>query len=178
MSGRKELLLGCGSSREKKLAHPSHRSWEGLVRLDFAPTHHPDVLHDLAKLPLPFDDDTFDEVHAYDVMEHVGQQGDWRFFFAQWQDLWRILKDGGRFFGISPHWSSPWAWMDPGHTRAMGPEMLVFLNQLEYAQVGKTPMTDYRFCYAGDFDIEHAQIDANKQFSWVLRAVKPARKVL
>ena len=178
MTERRELLLGCGSSREKKLSHPDHREWAGLTRLDFNAYHAPDIIHDLARLPLPFDDDSFDEVHAYDVMEHIGQQGDWQFFFAQWQDLWRILKDGGRFFGISPHWSSPWAWMDPGHTRAMGPEMLVFLNQLEYAQVGKTPMTDYRFCYRGDFDIEFAQIDANKQFSWVLRAVKPARKAM
>jgi SAM-dependent methyltransferase len=172
---RRELLLGCGSNSEKKLMHPDHREWSGLVRLDINPDHAPGVIHDMAKLPLPFPDDTFDEVHCYDTMEHVGAQGDWRFFFAQWQDLWRILKDGGRFFGISPHWSSPWAWMDPGHTRAMGPEMLTFLCQPQYAQVGHTPMTDYRFCYRGDFDVEHATVDANKQFRWVLRAVKPAR---
>jgi SAM-dependent methyltransferase len=173
---RKELLLGCGSNPLKKMGHPDHREWSGLVRLDFNDAHQPDVVHDLSVLPLPFADDSFDEVHAYDVMEHIGTQGDWRFFFAQWQDIWRILKHGGRFYGLSPHWSSPWAWMDPGHTRAMGPEMLVFLDQLEYAQVGKSPMTDYRFCYAGDFHTEWAQVDAAKQFSWVLRAVKPARR--
>lgn len=174
---RKELLLGCGSSREKKIGHPSHLKWEGLVCLDFNAVHCPDVLHDMGNLPLPFDDDTFDEVHCYDAMEHVGAQGDWRFFFAQWQDMWRILKDGGRFFGISPHWSSPWAFMDPGHTRAMGPEMLTFLSQPQYAQVGGTAMTDYRFCYGGDFEIEHTQVDDNRQFIWALRAVKPARRV-
>lgn len=173
---RRELLIGCGSNREKKLAHPDHREWSGLVTLDMNPAHKPDVLHDLNIVQLPFPPDYFDEIHAYDVMEHLGSQGDWAFFFAQWNDIWRTLKDGGRFFGLSPHWSSPWAWMDPGHTRAIGPEMLVFLCQPEYAQVGHTPMTDYRFCYSGDFDVEYSNINpSTKQFSWVLRAVKPAR---
>jgi SAM-dependent methyltransferase len=174
---RRELLLGCGSNSTKKIGSEDHRDWAGLVRLDFNDAHKPDVVHDLAKLPLPFEDNSFDEVHAYDVMEHIGLQGDWRFFFAQWQDLWRVLKPDGRFFGISPHWSSPWAWMDPGHTRAMGPEMLVFLCQPEYRQVGTTPMSDYRFCYSADFDIEFADVDSLRRFTWVLRAVKPARVV-
>ena len=108
-------------------------------------------------------------------MEHVGQQGDWRFFFNQWSDIWRILKPGGRFFGISPHWSSPWAWMDPAHTRAIGPEMLIFLDQRQYDQVGKSPMTDYRFCYQADFEVEHERITEQRQFEWVMRAVKPSR---
>src|SRR5262249_46652193 len=142
-----ELLLGCGSSRIKKLARPDRPEWDGLVTLDFATTHGPDVVHDIGALPLPFPDESFDEIHAYEVMEHVGRQGDWRFFFAQWSDMWRLLKPDGHFFGTSPHWSSPWAWMDPGHTRAMGPEQFAFLHQPNYAQVGITTMTDYRFIY-------------------------------
>jgi SAM-dependent methyltransferase len=174
---RAELLIGCGSNREKKLATPGREQWSGLVTLDFNDDHAPNVVHDIASLPLPFPDDSFDEIHAYDVMEHVGRQGDWKFFFAQWSDMWRLLRDRGRFFGISPHWSSPWAWMDPGHTRAFGPECFVFLSQPNYEQVGKSPMTDYRFCYAADFDLIHSEISSNKQFSYVLQAVKPARKV-
>ena len=63
-----ELLLGCGSSRVKKLASPDRPDWSGLVTLDFADTHKPDVVHDIAVLPLPFPDDTFDEIHAYEVL--------------------------------------------------------------------------------------------------------------
>lgn len=172
-----ELLLGCGSSRVKKLSHPDRREWNGLVTLDFHPAHKPDVLHDMRLLPLPFPDSSFEEIHAYDTMEHVGAQGDWRFFFNQWSDIWRILQPDGLFFGRSPHWSSPWSWMDPGHTRAMGPEMLIFLDQTQYAQVGRTPMTDYRFCYKADFDVVHTRIDENRDFEWIMRAVKPARTI-
>lgn len=171
-----ELLLGCGSSRAKKLASPDRPDWSDLVTLDFADTHKPDVVHDIAVLPLPFPDNSADEIHAYEVMEHVGQQGDWRFFFDQWSDIWRILKHGGRFYGTSPHWSSPWTWMDPGHTRAFGPEMFTFLSQPNYdKQVGVTPMTDYRFIFKADFDIIYLHINEIKQFEYVIEAVKPSR---
>lgn len=171
-----EILLGCGSSRIKKLAMPGRENWSGLVTLDFADTHKPVVVHDISRLPLPFPDDCADEIHAYEVMEHVGQQGDWKFFFDQWSDIWRILKPGGMFFGTSPHWSSAWSWGDPGHTRIVGAEQLTFLSQPNYtAQVGISPMTDYRFRYREDFDLVHSKVNEAQQYEYVLRAVKPSR---
>jgi len=171
-----EILLGCGSSRVKKLSLPGCEEWSGLVTLDFADTHKPDIVHDIAVLPLPFEDNCADGIYAFEVMEHVGQQGDWRFFFDQWSDIWRILKPGGVFFGTSPHWSSRWCWMDPGHTRAFGPEMMVFLSQPNYdAQVGITPMTDYRFVYKADFDLIHSVVCENGTYEYALQAVKPSR---
>lgn len=170
-----EILLGCGSNRRKKLYIGDDAAWHDLVTLDFADTHKPDVVHDLASIPLPFPDDYASEMHAYDVMEHIGQQGDFRFFFDQWADIWRILKDGGLFFGISPHHTSPWAWGDPGHTRIIGPEQLIYLSQPNYDQVGDTPMTDYRFCYEADFDLIHSYIAPNGQYIYILKAIKPSR---
>lgn len=170
-----EILLGCGASRLKKLYWPGRREWNGLVTVDFNRDHQPDIVHDISVLPLPFTDNYADEIHAYEVMEHVGRQGDWRFFFKQWSDIWRILKPGGRFFGTSPHWSSSWAWGDPGHTRIVGLEQLVFLSQAEYiAQIGRTPMTDYRFCYRADFQIVSSRT-ANGKFEYILEAIKPSR---
>lgn len=171
-----EILLGAGSNHLKKLGNDGREVWDGLITVDFNDDHKPDVVHDLSALPLPFPDDFADEIHAYDVMEHIGQQGDWRFFFDQWSDIWRVLKPGGHFFGISPHWFSPWAWGDPGHTRVLGPEIMIFLSQPNYAaNVGKTPMTDYRFCYKADFDLVHSVIRKDRQYEYALQAVKPSR---
>lgn len=170
-----DLLLGCGRNRSKKLCYWGRTEWSGLVTLDMNNDHNPDFVHDLAVTPLPFGDDEFDEIHAYDTLEHVGQQGDWKFFFRQWSDFWRILKPGGLFLGISPHWSSPWAWGDPGHSRIISAESFVFLSQPNYAQVGISPMTDYRFCYRADFDLLHSRVDEAKQHEFVLQAVKPSR---
>lgn len=170
-----ELLLGAGRNHQKKLAMPGHEGWQKLVTLDINPDHNPDVLHDLMDIPLPFADDTFDEIHAYEVLEHTGQQGDWRFFFKQWEDFWRILKPDGYLCGTSPTAKSVWAWGDPGHTRIISKECFVFLNQTQYQlQVGQTPMSDYRFVYKADFDPVHVE-EKGDTFVYVLQAVKPAR---
>ncbi len=170
-----ELLLGSGSRREKRLAWNCPQDWTELVTLDLNPAHKPDVLWDLNDPSLPFDDDTFDEIHAYEVLEHTGRQGDWRFFFAQWSDFWRVLKPGGVFIGTSPAYRAVWAWGDPGHTRIVQQEQFVFLHQPSYTgQVGTTPMTDYRFVYKADFEPRalHTGVDT---FEYVLEAVKPSR---
>lgn len=171
-----ELLIGCGNSRIKKLMLRGRSDWTDLVTLDMSADAKPDLVHDLNNLPLPFPDNTFSEIHAYEVMEHVGKQGDWRFFFDQWSDFWRILKSEGMFFGTSPAFASPWSWGDPGHTRIISAECLTFLSQKQYNdQVGKTPMTDYRPYYKADFEAFHLRTNEAKQFEYIMQAIKPAR---
>jgi SAM-dependent methyltransferase len=170
----RELLLGCGSNRAKQIIYRGRSEWDALTTLDHNDDHKPDVVWDLNELPLPFEDEAFDEIHAYEVLEHLGTQGDWRFFFNQWSDFWRILKPGGVFVGTCPSFDSPWAWGDPSHTRVISPESLIFLCQPAYEQVGKTPMSDFRFVYRADFDLIHSQTRGHR-FEFVLQAVKPSR---
>src|SRR5678816_823307 len=119
-----ELLMGSGSSRERRMGDGE---WTILVRLDFDASHKPDVVADLRQHPLPFADNTFDEIHAYEVLEHLAPQGDYEFFFAEWTEYHRIIKPGGMFFGSCPWWQGKWAWGDPGHTRVIQPETLNYL---------------------------------------------------
>jgi SAM-dependent methyltransferase len=172
-----ELLLGCGRDRERRIAVDGRRSWTQLVTLDHNPDHAPDVVHDLEELPYPFADNTFSEIHAYEVLEHIGQQGDWRTFFAQFQELWRILQPGGSLAATCPSYRSIWAWGDPSHRRVLTSGTLVFLSQAEYErQVGVTPMSDFRPWYSGDFEPVAGAVHEDAERLWfVLQAVKPAR---
>jgi hypothetical protein len=191
-----ELLLGCGHSRVKQAHNPgTSTDWENLVTLDSNGDCKPDLhcnLNDsfwLARamnsigekcLMHPHErsaiqNDFFSEVHAYEVLEHLGTQGDYASFFHTFYNIWRVLINGGILFATCPSRHSAWAWGDPGHTRLIQPESLVFLDQNQYTvQLGKTPMTDYRSVWKGDFKIL-SSIDDRQCHRFVLEAVKPAR---
>lgn len=148
------LLLGCGASKTINHRTAGADYTSAPVTLDIDPTTNPDVVWDLNELPYPFDSDSFDEIHAYEVLEHCGSQGDWRFFFAQFQELWRILKPKGKLVFSVPAPHSEWVWGDPGHSRLLHPNQVTFLLQTEYRkQVGITAMTDYRHVYSADFSV-------------------------
>jgi len=54
------LNLGCGVKRR-----------EDAVNLDISREVGADVVHDLNVVPWPFPDGAFDNVYAFDVLEHV-----------------------------------------------------------------------------------------------------------
>jgi len=167
---KRQLLLGCGNSRVKHLGLEGDAEWGDLVTLDVDLSCKPDVVHDLNYFPYPFSDAEFDEIFAFEVLEHVGTQGDWRFFFRQFSELHRILKDGGRIFLTVPSMQSMWLWGDPGHTRALPEGAFHFLSQKHYAQVGSTSCTDYRSIWKGNLVIEGKQ-DTEASLALVLRKV-------
>lgn len=167
------LLIGCGNSRVRKIS-PDGKDWDGLVTIDHDPNCGADIVHDLEVLPWPVASDSFDEVHAYEALEHLGAQGDFKSFFAHFGEIYRVLKPGGLLIATVPAWDSVWAWSDPSHRRVISRESLVFLDRTEYAQVGKTAMTDFRWLWAGDFS-EEASITEHGLFRFALKAHKPVR---
>jgi len=147
----KELLIGCGSRTIKDLSIDKDNSFKNVVRLDNNSDHEPDIIHDLNIHPLPFIDNDFDEIHAYDVLEHLSSQGNYKFFFSEFSEYSRILKPKGLFFASVPSVESVWALGDPSHTRVFQKQWLSFLNQDFYKDVGKTQMSDFRYIYKADF---------------------------
>jgi len=154
----RELLLGCGSrTKIKKIHKEGSAEYQNVTTVDINKDHSPDIVWDLNELPYPFEAESFDEIHCYDVLEHLGSQGDYKFFFAQFNEFWRILRPNGIICGTVPKADSVWAWGDPGHTRVITKESFIFLDRRNYKQIGESPMTDYRFIYKGDFQLIHEE---------------------
>lgn len=168
----RQLLIGCGSLKNKRLSLDGSKEWENLTTLDYNPDHRPDVVWNLMDFPLPFEDNTFDEIHAYEVLEHTGSQGDYKFFFAQFSEFWRVLKPNGHMLATCPSRHSAWAWGDPSHTRVLQQEHLIFLSQKEYAkQIGQTSMSDFRSIYKADFEALWVKEDADA-LMFIIKAIK------
>lgn len=83
-----KLNLGCGE--EKKA---------GYVNVDWQASVSPDVVHDLNRVPNPFNDASFDLIEAFHVLEHLDRP------FAIMGELHRILKPGGVLHLKVPHFS-------------------------------------------------------------------------
>lgn len=167
-----QLLLGCGTDKRRNIRLNNEENWTELFTVDIDENCKPDLVYDLNKIPLPFQDNSASEIHIYNVLEHLGTQGDYKFFFKQFEDFWRILKPDGLFAAMVPAWDSFWALGDPGHTRIIHAGTLSFLDQSAYEELGSTMRTDYRWCYQGNFKLQASHTDSNGTFYFVLQAIK------
>ncbi len=93
----KILDVGCGKNKFKNqndiiIGLDKHR-FEGV-----------DVLHDLERFPYPFKDEEFDAIFCSHILEHLKEP------FYVIKECRRILKNGGKIFIRTPHFSSSWAY--------------------------------------------------------------------
>jgi len=92
------LDLGCGN-----------RKMKGAVGIDINPDTEADVIHDLNQYPYPFEDSTFDEIYADNVIEHLDN------VLKVMEELHRISKPGGNIIIKVPYFRSKYASIDPTH---------------------------------------------------------------
>jgi cyclopropane fatty-acyl-phospholipid synthase-like methyltransferase len=147
--------------------------------LDINDANKPDFIFDLEKLEKKrwfgrtweVPGGPYDEIHAYDVLEHFGRQGDYRGFFRGFNALHRALVPGGYLIGTVPSWDARWVWGDPGHRRTIQPETVAYLTKEHYKQLGRTRCTDYRK-WIKPYWWETAALENNSgSFEFALKAV-------
>lgn len=98
MQARK-LNLGSGSDIK-----------QGWINLNIVQLPGVDAVHNIEDLPLPFADNSFDEILAQDILEHVD-------YIPVLKDLHRILAPGGRLRIRVPHYTSRNNYTDPTHKK-------------------------------------------------------------
>jgi SAM-dependent methyltransferase len=150
-------MLGSGRAEPHRVIRSlsSDPEW---TTLDIDPDVEPDVVWDLNRLrgdcpgcfdesgyhKLPFEDEQFDEIHIRETLHMYGKQGDFRGWFNEFGEYWRILKPGGLFCSVCPAPYGLWAWADPGCTRMIHPVNIKYLAEEFYENLGTQPLTDYR----------------------------------
>lgn len=92
----KILDLGCGTRK-----FSGELPEDTIVGLDMQKIPGVDVVHDMEKAPLPFDDESFDVVYSHHSLEHIRNR------LQLVDEVWRILKPAGVFDVTVPHHSNP-----------------------------------------------------------------------
>ena len=108
-----KLNLGCGKNIR-----------DGCINLDL--TKHSDgvdIVHDLNVIPYPFDDNTFDEIFALSVFEHLRPT-----LIETMNECWRIMKVKGIIHIKYPLDGSPTIADDPTHIYRWSVRTLDYLD--------------------------------------------------
>jgi len=99
-----KLNLGCGNDKKK-----------GYINMDFSPIVKPDKVWNFEKTPLPFKDNSIEEILAFHVLEHINN------FIPLMHDLHRICEKRALIKIKVPFYLSCGAFMDPTHKRFFTP---------------------------------------------------------
>jgi len=124
----KTLIVGCGSHVEFK--EKDH------VYLDIRPYKNVDVVHNCDDYPWPFEDNSFLNISAIHVVEHLH-----KLLTPFMDECWRILMPGGALYietpcaGMDPDLE----WADPTHVRCYRPHS--FTNYFLRAEMHKLNYT-------------------------------------
>ena len=154
----RQLLIGAGNSHDKRVWFPESPDKEfgdDVTTLDL--NADADITHDLDDLPYPIEDSKFHEIHAYEILEHCGSQGDGDFFFEQFNEFHRILKPGGFMVITVPKWDSEAAFGVPDHKRVLPISIFGHLVEEHYENVGKPGYADYRHLINGYWKVAYTQ---------------------
>jgi SAM-dependent methyltransferase len=133
-TGTKHLDLGCGASPRNPF-HAKH-----IYAIDMAQRKDSDlnnikfVSANLALDNIPFPDDYFDSVSAYDFLEHIPRllHADQETFFPfirLMSEVHRVLKPGGAFYAITPLYPKESAFVDPTHVNFISKDTYKYFTE-------------------------------------------------
>jgi SAM-dependent methyltransferase len=117
----KHLDLGCGTTPRNPYGQSNLYGID--IREGLAATGVVEIrAANLSLAPIPFGNDDFDSVSAYDFLEHVprvatdyAQQKTHFPFVALMNEVWRVLKNEGLFYSVAPAYPHKLAFADPTH---------------------------------------------------------------
>lgn len=132
------LDIGCGKNKK-----------QGFIGVDQYPIEGVDIVMDL-RGKWPWKDGSVEEAYCSHFIEHLDQIERCRFM----NELYRVLRVGGKCTLIAPHWASNRAYGDPTHKWPAISEMFFYYLSKDFREQ-QTPHTDkklWRYGYDCDFE--------------------------
>jgi hypothetical protein len=124
-----KLDIGCGSNKKPGFYGIDSIAFDGV-----------DKVMDIAVAPWPFASDTIEEFHCSHVIEHLT----WPQRIIFFNELYRILKVGGKGQLILPHWASMRYYGDPTHQSPMSEFAFYYLSRKWRLDEKNAPHTDIK----------------------------------
>jgi SAM-dependent methyltransferase len=191
----RHLDIGCGA----RPRNPYRR--DELHGIDIAPPPDSAFIRraNLALEPIPYPDGHFDSLSAYDFLEHVPRvlpSADGRAtrfpFIELMNEIWRVLKADGLFYGYTPVYPHASAFQDPTHVNILTRESHRYFTRPEfmarmYGFTGDFSVVRLLPAKAGEFEYEPTERPGfmrryrlarrerrqeNSHYVWELRAHK------
>jgi SAM-dependent methyltransferase len=92
------LDVGCGINK-----------YPGAIGIDRNPRTRADLIADLDRFPWPLADNSFGQIRAVHVIEHVAD------VIRTMEEFHRLLRAGGRVIIVTPHYTDFSSYCDPSH---------------------------------------------------------------
>ena len=142
-----------------KEAYDKYRSEHAIVKIDLAcgqnktdggyfgidkvPGDKVDAVVDLEQFPWPIESDSAEDIVCNHYVEHTTD------LIKFMDEVYRILKPGGKMKVVAPYYTSIRCWQDPTHKRAIGDATFLYFNK-GWRDVNKLDhydiKSDFDFC--------------------------------
>jgi SAM-dependent methyltransferase len=119
LTNQRHLDIGCGA--KPRNPYQAQEIFGVDIRPDLSEIRNIEIRPaDLFREPIPWSDNYFDSVSAYDFLEHVPRtslsENKTTFpFINLMNEVWRVLKNNGCFYASTPAYPHPAAFQDPTH---------------------------------------------------------------
>lgn len=132
------LDLACGANKV-----------EGYKGIDVVKTDSTDYVVDLEVYPWPIESNSADDIVCNHYVEHVTD------LMQFMNEVYRILKPGGKVKFVAPYYTSMRCWQDPTHKHAISESSFLYYNK-EWRTVNKLDhypiVADFDYTYGYDMD--------------------------
>lgn len=157
-----KLDLCCGDNKK-----------EGFFGIDIAQTPSVDAVMDLTKYPWDIASESADEINCSHYIEHIPHDiknpNDSRDGFIQFFDeVYRILKPGGKVTIVAPYYTSIRAFGDPTHVRYIGEWSFYYLskdwikqNKLEHYNINANFDMKYSYYITNELTLKSEEVRNN-----------------